>query len=407
MPYDVIVVGGGAAGLLCAATAALRGRKVLVLEKMERPVRKILVTGKGRCNLTNNCTTDELRVAVRTNPRFLYSAFSAFSSQDTINLFEQLGVPLKTERGGRVFPVSDKAMDIADALVGYARKSGADIKQAEITSLWIENGKLQGVFAGKERYAASNIVLATGGKSYPGTGSTGDGYGFAAEAGHEIIAPRASLIPIETKESWCADVMGLALKNVTLTVAQNGKKKPVFNAMGELLFTHFGVSGPLVLSASAHMNDKPEEYGLSIDLKPALSEAELDARILRDFEKYKNKDFRNALADLLPKALIPVIVNNSGIAPEAKVHQITRAERQALIAAIKVLKLTPKKFRPIEEAVITAGGVKISQIDPKTMQSKLLEGLFFAGELLDVDAYTGGYNLQIAFSTGYAAGMAV
>ena len=405
--YDVIVVGGGAAGLLCAGTAAARGRKVLVLEKMERPARKILVTGKGRCNLTNNCTPEELRAAVKANPRFLYSAFSVFSAQDTMNLFEQLGVPLKTERGGRVFPVSDKAMDIADALVRYAKKSGAEIKREEITALWIKEGSLHGVIAGKERYAADNVVLATGGKSYPGTGSTGDGYRFAAEAGHEIISPRPSLIPIETNESWCADAMGLSLKNITLTVLQQGKKKPVFSSMGELLFTHFGVSGPLVLSASAHMTAKPGDYKLLIDLKPALAENELDARILRDFEQYKNKYFRNALDDLLPRALIPVIIANSGIAPEAKVHQITRAERQALITAIKALTLTPKSFRPIEEAVVTAGGVKTLQVDPKTMQSKLMQGLFFAGELLDVDAYTGGYNLQIAFSTGYVAGMSV
>ena len=405
--YDVIVVGGGAAGLLCAGTAAARGRKVLVLEKMERPARKILVTGKGRCNLTNNCTPEELRAAVKANPRFLYSAFSAFSAQDTMNLFERLGVPLKTERGGRVFPVSDKAMDIADALVRYAKKSGAEIKREEITALWIQEGSLHGVITGKERYAADNVVLATGGKSYPGTGSTGDGYRLAAEAGHEIISPRPSLIPIETNESWCADAMGLSLKNITLTVLQQGKKKPVFSSMGELLFTHFGVSGPLVLSASAHMTAKPGDYKLLIDLKPALAENELDARILRDFEQYKNKYFRNALDDLLPRALIPIIIANSGIAPEAKVHQITRAERQALITAIKALTLTPKSFRPIEEAVVTAGGVKTSQVDPKTMQSKLMQGLFFAGELLDVDAYTGGYNLQIAFSTGYVAGMSV
>ena len=405
--YDVIIVGGGAAGLLCAAVAAARGKKTLVLEKMERPARKILVTGKGRCNLTNNCSPEELRAAVRTNPRFLYSAFSAFSAQDTMDLFEGLGVPLKTERGGRVFPVSDKAMDIADALVHHARKSGAELKQAEITSLWVEDNAIRGVFAGKERYAANSVVLATGGKSYPGTGSTGDGYRLATEAGHEIISPRPSLIPIETHEKWCTDVMGLSLKNVTLTVAQNGKKKPVYSNMGELLFTHFGVSGPLVLSASAHMTASVQEYMLTIDLKPALSEAELDTRILRDFEQYKNKDFRNALGDLLPRALIPVIIACSGISPDEKVHQITRAQRQALISAVKSLTLNPKRFRPIEEAVITAGGVKISQVDPKTMQSKLCGGLFFAGELLDVDAYTGGYNLQIAFSTAYVAGISV
>jgi predicted Rossmann fold flavoprotein len=405
---DVLIVGGGAAGLLCAGTAAFLGKRVLALEKMQRPARKILVTGKGRCNLTNNCGTDEFFAAVRTNSRFLHSAFAAFSPRDTIALFEGLGVPLKTERGGRVFPVSGRAMDIADALVRYTRRNGAKIIHKTASSLWIEKGALLGVVAGGgERIAAKSVVLATGGLSYPSTGSDGDGYRLAEQAGHTIIAQRPSLVPIETHETWCSDVMGLSLRNVTLSLIGRERKKPVFFEMGELLFTHFGVSGPLVLSASAHMRGAAADYSLQIDLKPALDENTLDARILRDFAAHANKDIQNALAELLPASLIPVIVSITGIPPHTKAREITKTQRRALLDTMKRLVLTPKCLRPIEEAVITAGGVKVSEVDPKTMQSKILPGLYFAGEILDVDAYTGGFNLQIAFSTGYAAGVAV
>jgi len=408
MNYDLIIIGGGAAGLICAGVASSRGKAVIVLEKMPRPARKILVTGKGRCNLTNNCITDELLAAVYSNPRFLHSAFAAFSPQDTIALFENLGVPLKTERGARVFPVSDRAMDIADALVGYAKRGGAKILHKEAASLWIENDILLGVITSSgERFAGGSVVIATGGLSYPSTGSTGDGYKLAEQAGHKIITPRPSLIPIETHERWPADAMGLSLRNVTLTVRKAGKKKPVFHEMGELLFTHFGVSGPLVLSASALIAGNIADYSMQIDLKPALDEQTLDARILRDLSEYSGREIANALIDLLPSGLIPIIVGLSEIDPHTRAREITKEQRRGILQLLKGLPLTPKVLRPIEEAVVTAGGVKVSEVDPKTMQSKILQGLYFAGEVLDLNARTGGFNLQIAFSTGYAAGMSI
>lgn len=407
MAWDVIVIGGGPAGLICAGTAARRGKKVLVAEKMERPARKILVTGKGRCNVTNNCDSDRFFAAVRNGGRFLQSAYSAFSAQDAMALVEGLGVPLKTERGDRVFPVSERAMDIADALVKYAKTGGAVIRRHEIEALWIEEEGLRGVVtADGERLEAGSVVVATGGLSYPGTGSTGDGYRLAEQAGHVLIPARASLIPIETAEPWCKDLMGLSLKNVELRVLDEnkGKKKPVFREQGEMLFTHFGVSGPLVLSASAHMAGEISRYRLEIDLKPALTPEQLDARLQRDFGENSNRDFSNSLGKLLPSALIPVVAGLSGIPADRKCNQITKEQRRSFAALLGALPLTPKAFRPIEEAVITAGGVKLSEVSPKTMESKLLPGLHFAGEVLDLDAYTGGFNLQIAYSTGYAAG---
>ncbi|MFV0400125.1 MAG: NAD(P)/FAD-dependent oxidoreductase [Oscillospiraceae bacterium] len=407
MAWDVIVIGGGPAGLICAGTAARRGKKVLVAEKMERPARKILVTGKGRCNVTNNCDSDRFFAAVRNGGRFLQSAYSAFSAQDAMALVEGLGVPLKTERGDRVFPVSERAMDIADALVKYAKTGGAVIRRHEIEALWIEEEGLRGVVtADGERLEAGSVVVATGGLSYPGTGSTGDGYRLAEQAGHVLIPARASLIPIETAEPWCKDLMGLSLKNVELRVLDEnkGKKKPVFREQGEMLFTHFGVSGPLVLSASAHMAGEISRYRLEIDLKPALTPEQLDARLQRDFGENSTRDFSNSLGKLLPSALIPVVAGLSGIPADRKCNQITKEQRRSFAALLGALPLTPKAFRPIEEAVITAGGVKLSEVSPKTMESKLLPGLHFAGEVLDLDAYTGGFNLQIAYSTGYAAG---
>lgn len=403
---DVIVVGGGAAGLICAGFAAKRGRNVLLLEKMERCARKLMITGKGRCNLTNSCGRDELIAAVKTNPRFMYSAFSAFTPNDLMKLVEALGVPLKTERGNRVFPVSDRAVDIVDALVKFAKSSGARIETgAECEALIIEDGKVAGVkISGGETVYAQSVVVAAGGRSYPLTGSAGDGYRLAEQAGHTIIETRPSLIPIVAQEDFCRDLMGLSLKNCTLTLKKKSGGKPVFEELGEMLFTHFGISGPLVLSASAHMSGDVRDYTLYIDLKPGLSAEQLDARLLRDFAANSNRDFFNCLAELLPRKLIPVMVRLSGIDGSTKAHQITKQQRVDFAALLKALPVTPVGFRPIEEAVVTSGGVSVKEINPKTMRSKLLDGLFFAGEVIDVDAYTGGFNLQIAFSTGFLAG---
>lgn len=406
MHSDAIIVGGGAAGLLCAGFAARRGKNILLLERMERPGRKLLITGKGRCNLTNNCDSDSFFASVRTNPRFLYSAYAAFSAQDTMALLEELGVSLKTERGGRVFPRSDRSMDIVDALARFAGAS-ARIERERVCGLLLEDGHVAGVRTESGRMITSeSVVVATGGKSYPLTGSTGDGYVLAGQAGHTIAPQRPSLIPIVTEEKWPRDLMGLSLKNCTLRVRKGGGK-PVFEELGEMLFTHFGISGPLVLSASAHMTGALSDYRVEIDLKPGLSEQQLDARLLRDFGENSNRDFINSLGALLPRKLIPVVVRLSGIEGDAKVHQISREQRKGLVRLLKALSLTPSAFRPIEEAVITAGGVKVGEVHPGTMQSKLVGGLYFAGEVLDLDAYTGGYNLQIAFSTGYLAAQSI
>lgn len=412
---DLLIVGGGAAGLLAAGVAARRGLSVRVLEKMERPGRKLMITGKGRCNLTNDCGCDEFLAAVRANPKFLYSAAEALSPHDTMAFFESLGVPLKTERGGRVFPKSDRAVDVVDALVSHAKREGALLEQKTVKKLLIEEAgnsaaenemftALQGVVTDSgEKINASKVLVATGGVSYPRTGSTGDGYALAQQAGHTVIPPHASLVPIVTQEDWCREAMGLSLRNVRLSLFKDGRKKPVFTEQGEMLFTHFGVSGPLVLSASAHMRGSVSDYTLAIDLKPALTQEQLDARILRDFGQYANRDFANALGDLLPRALIPAVVRLSGINPQTKVHYVTKEARKKLGQLLKALPLTPAALRPIEEAVITAGGVSVREVDPRTMCSRLLPGLYFAGEVLDLDAYTGGYNLQIAFSTAYLA----
>ncbi|SDN32082.1 NAD(P)/FAD-dependent oxidoreductase [Acetanaerobacterium elongatum] len=404
--YDILVIGAGAAGLMAAGQAAELGKSVLLLEKNERPARKVMITGKGRCNVTNNCDETAFISKVKTNGRFLYSAISTFPPRDTIAFFEEHGLKLKTERGNRVFPVSDKAVDVVDCLVRYVKEQGVHLVQGTVKSLMIENQAVCGVvLEDGSRIQASSVVVATGGLSYPLTGSTGDGYRLARQAGHTIIEPTPSLVPIVTQESWCKDVMGLSLKNVTLTVHEKGKSKPVFSELGEMLFTHFGVSGPLVLSASSVMDARRiPDYTLSIDLKPGLSEEQLDKRLQRDFSINLNKDFINSLGDLLPKKLIPVIVYLCNIAPGTKVNQLTREMRKTLVDTIKSVNLTPKEFRPIEEAVITSGGVKVTEINPKTMQSKLCLGLYFAGEVIDVDAFTGGYNLQIAFSTGVLAG---
>lgn len=405
----IVIIGGGAAGLMVAYSASLKygkGAEITVIEKNERPARKVMITGKGRCNVTNNCDVDTLVANVPKNGKFLFSAFSGFDSKDTMGLFESLGVPLKTERGNRVFPVSDKAVDIVDALVGAVKKSGADILHAVAKKILTENGAVAGVLLENgEVISADSVILATGGMSYPLTGSTGDGYKIAQALGHTVTELKPSLVPLTVHEGFCSRLSGLALKNVTLSVFEEGKKKPVFSELGEMLFTHFGISGPLTLSASAHMRRMGKTtYTAYIDLKPALSLEQLDSRILRDFEDEKNKDFANSLDKLLPKSLIPVIIALSGIEPTLKVNQICREMRTSLCRVIKALPLHITGFRTIEEAIITGGGISVKEINPTTMESKLVNGLYFAGEIIDADAYTGGFNLQIAFSTGFAAG---
>ena len=408
MSEKILIIGAGAAGLMAAGTISGRGKDVTILERNDKPARKVAITGKGRCNVTNNCRElSELIANVPTNGRFLYSAFSNFMPQDTIELIEDMGVPLKCERGNRVFPCSDKAMDIVDALVHYGTDDGAEIIHGRAGELIIKDGVLKGVrtFDGEE-IAADKVIIATGGKSYPLTGSTGDGYELARQAGHTIIEPKPSLVPLNAHEGFCTDLMGLSLRNVTMKVIDTKKKNKIIDDdFGEMLFTHFGISGPMVLSASSRIRDmEPGRYIVSIDLKPALTEEQLDARILRDFSGNTNKDFINSLGALLPRKLIPVVGKLSGIKANEKVNQITKEQRHKLVALLKNFKVTVKSFRPIDEAIVTSGGVKITEIDPKTMQSKLLPGLYFAGEVIDVDAYTGGFNLQIAFSTGRLAG---
>lgn len=405
---QILVIGGGAAGLMAAGFASRAGAAVTLLERNARPARKILITGKGRCNVTNDCSDIRTLVeAVPANGRFLYSAFSAFMPGDTVAFFEGMGVPLKTERGGRVFPQSDKSCDIADALVRFARESGVQIVQGRAVHLRVENGRVSGaVTETGQLYRADAVIVATGGLSYPRTGSTGDGYALAQEAGHTLVPTHPSLSALDVHEGWCSDLQGLSLRNSALKVEDTQKRKVIYTDFGEMLFTHFGVSGPMILSASSHMRRMdPGRYRLHIDLKPALDPEQLDRRILRDFETSKNRNFINALDLLLPKKLVPVIVRLSGIPASRKVNAVTREERLTLGALLKDLTLTVTGFRPIEEAIVTAGGVPTKEIDPKTMQSKLLPGLYFAGEVIDVDAYTGGYNLQIAFATGKLAGL--
>ena len=407
----VVIIGGGAAGLKAAISAANKYKNsdasIVIVEKNARPARKVMITGKGRCNVTNNCDLDTLIANTPRNPRFLYSAFSAFNTADTITYFESVGVPLKTERGNRVFPVSDKAVDIVDALVNNVKALGVKIINGEAVAILTENGAVCGVkLANGDVLSADSVVVATGGVSYPVTGSTGDGYKFAKTLGHTITDISGSLVPINCHEGFCSRLSGLTLKNVTLSLFENGKKKPTYTEMGEMLFTHFGISGPLVLSASAYLK-AGKEYTVYIDLKPALSLEMLDGRILRDFGEAQNKDFINSLEKLLPKSLIPVVVNLSGIERDKKVNQISREERLRLCEVIKNLPLHVTGLRPVEEAIITRGGVSVKEINPTTMESKLVSGLFFAGEVIDVDAFTGGFNLQIAFSTGYLAGQNV
>ncbi len=400
---DVIVIGAGAAGMMAAITAAERGKQVLLIEKNKEFGLKIGITGKGRCNLTNNCTLTEFLENVPTNPRFLYRALTDFSSQDTMSFFEALGVPLKTERGRRVFPQSDSAGDIRHTLRRQADKLCKCVKE-RVKELILSDGSVIGVKTDKTSHYANNIIIATGGMSYPRTGSTGDGYRLAQSAGHTIVSPTGSLVPLVCAGKICKELMGLSLRNIKITVTKDGKC--LYSDEGELLFTHFGLSGPTVLSASSVIGRR-YPVTLSIDLKPALDYETLDKRILKDFSENKNKIFINSLSALLPSKLIPVFVSVTGISPNKKVNEITREERKVICEALKSFSLTVTGTRPVEEAIVTSGGVSVKEINPSTMESKLVSGLYFAGEVIDVDAYTGGYNLQIAFSTGHLAGESV
>lgn len=405
----MIVIGAGPAGVIAAATAAKNGHRVTIYDKNKFPLRKLMITGKGRCNITNDSDPEELITQVIHNPHFLYSAFYQFPVSSILDILHEQGVETKVERGGRIFPVSDKARDVADALVRYAKSFGVSFRmQTEVTGLLIKDDVVTGVKLKDSGLSlADRVIIATGGCTYPVTGSTGDGYRFAEACGHKIIPPKPALVPIVTEEEWVRELQGLSLRNVTLTLFDH-KKKALFSDMGELLFTHFGMSGPLVLSASSLMENPQEHaYTLSIDLKPALDVEMLDRRLCRDFEKESRKTFSNALDGLLPRALIPVFVRLSGVDPEQRVHQITREQRHCLVQLLKNFTLTPKAFRPMAEGIVTSGGVSVKEVNPSTMESKKINHLFFAGELLDLDAFTGGYNLQIAFSTGYLAGISL
>lgn len=392
--------------MFCAAHAAAAGLRTGVAEHGRSLGRKLGITGKGRCNLTNDCSADEVLKNIPRNPRFLYSALSKFAPADVMEYFENLGVPLKTERGRRVFPVSDKAGDIVRALERQLHKTGAEVIRGNCTRLIIEQGECRGAVISGREVRAGAVVLATGGASYPATGSDGSGYALARQAGHTVIPPEPSLIPMETEERWVAEAAGLDLRNISMRLTRDGKT--LYEDFGELLFTAYGVGGPTILSASAHIPEmKPGEYCIEIDLKPALSEKKLDDRILRDFAERRGMRFADSLRGLLPAQLAPVIAELSGIPADRKVDEVTKEQRRELGRLLKRLTLHVTKFRPIEEAIITRGGVSVKEINPNTMESKLCRGLYFAGEIIDCDAYTGGFNLQIAFSTAYAAAMAI
>lgn len=410
----VVIIGGGPAGMLSAIKSAQEGNDVTILEKMNTCGRKLLITGKGRCNITNAIDIDEFIKNIPGNGKFLYSAFQNFNNQDIIKILEQEGVHTKVERGNRVFPTSDKSMDVLNALLKILKKLNVKIKtNTKVKEILVQENTVCGVLTeNNEKIEAKKVILATGGKSYPATGSTGDGYEIVKKLGHTITEIKGSLVPLKIYEvDICKELQGLSLKNVKIHIKSENKK--IYEDFGEMLFTHFGVSGPIILSASAVMlrykniNEllSKQKVKLQIDFKPALTNEKLDARIQRDFEKMKNKQFKNSLNELLPQKLIPIIIEKSGINPDKQVNEITRTERLNLVALLKNFELTIKDFKEIEEAIVTAGGVSIKEINPKTMESKLINGLYFAGEIIDVDAYTGGFNLQIAYSTGYTAGM--
>lgn len=400
---DAVIIGGGAAGSFCAITAARRGLSVIVLEPNEKIGRKLRITGKGRCNVTNNSDIRTVMNHIPDHSRFLYGALTRFSPEDTMQFYEDLGIPLKTERGNRVFPVSDNANDIADALQNELRRLGVTIIHEKAVDLITEDGRVCAVETSNQRIRTDRCVIATGGKSYPKTGSEGSGYRLASKLGHSIVSPLPSLVPLVSDDRCCAELQGLSLRNIELSAFEDDKS--IYRERGEMLFSHFGITGPLVLSASAHMRHfGTAEYKVILDLKPALDEKTLDLRILRDFSKYQNKAIRNALGDLLPKAMIPVILSRIAVPGGKPVHEITKEERKKLVHELKNFTITINGTRPIEEAVVTAGGVSTDEINPRTMESKLVSGLYFAGEIMDLDAYTGGYNLQIAWSTANLAG---
>lgn len=403
MIYDGIVVGGGPAGMFAAITAAERGERVLLLERNERLGKKLLITGKGRCNVTNDCTPEEVLQNIPRNSRFLFSAMSACPPQKMKDFFEGSGCPLKTERGNRVFPVSDRSVSVLEALQRRLRKSGVNVRTGRVTDLLTSEGRISGVALGAEQISAKWVILATGGLSYPTTGSTGDGYALAQRLGHTILPTEGSLVPLEADED-CAQMQGLSLRNVAVKLVDQ-KGKVLFSDFGELLFTHFGVSGPTVLSASAHL--KGTGCKLLLDLKPALDEAKLNDRILRDLQMYRNRSMENALTDLLPRSMIPVVLNRLQIDPGLQANSLNKQQRRNLVTLLKAFPIIISSKRPVDEAIITSGGIKVSEISPKTMESKIIKGLYFAGEVIDCDAYTGGFNLQIAWATAFAAGMAV
>ena len=402
---SVLIIGGGAAGMMAAIAAGYNGNEVHLFEKNDRLGKKIFITGKGRCNITNASSIENHFSNIIYNEKFLYSAYNNFSSEDICNMIESTGIETKIERGNRVFPVSDKAADVVSALERYIRKNKVKLHlNSPVKGIEVKDGLAVGIKTAGGVVETDAVIVCTGGLSYPGTGSTGDGYKFAKDCGHKVTKLYPSLVPLRTKENWCSEVMGLSLKNIAISI-KNNKGKELYKDFGEMLFTHFGVSGPVILSASRHLLGKFDEgLKLYIDLKPALDEKTLDSRILRDFEKYINKDFSNALGDLLPQKLIPVVIRLSGIDNGKKVHDITKEERKRLVSVIKGLELNITGTTGYNEAVITSGGIDVDEINPSTMESKLIKNLYFAGEVLDCDAYTGGYNLQIAFSTGFTAG---
>lgn len=403
MKYDGIVIGGGPAGMFAAITAARRGKRVLLLERNDRLGKKLLITGKGRCNVTNNCDAREVLQNVPRNGRFLFSAMAACPPAKVMEFFESAGCALKTERGNRVFPVTDRSQSVLDALQRELRQSGVTVRTGRVMNIVTENGKAVAVELSGERLDADWVILATGGLSYPTTGSTGDGYSIARALGHTVTPTEGSLVPLEGSAD-CAEMQGLSLRNVSVKLL-DAKGKLLFSDFGELLFTHFGVSGPTVLSASAHL--KGQGCRLIIDLKPALEENKLNERILRDLQLYKNRSMENALTDLLPRSMIPVVLRRLDIPADLQANSLNKQQRRALVGLLKAFPVEIIGKRPVAEAIITSGGVKISEIDPKTMESKVVPGLYFAGEIIDCDAYTGGFNLQIAWATAYAAGMSV
>lgn len=402
----VVIIGAGPAGMTAAYSASQNGIDVVLVEKNERVGRKLLITGKGRCNITNNCEVEELIANVNTNGKFLYSAFYTFTNDAVMEMFESLGVRLKTERGNRVFPESDRAMDVVDAMARLIKRKNIKLVTGKtVKDIKEKNGKVESVVLsdGKE-IKADAVIIATGGASYQRTGSTGDGYRLAEKLGHKITPLKPSLIGLEIQEDFVYKLKGLSLRNVAINV-YGKKNKKIYDDFGEMEFTDYGVDGPIIKSASCIMRDlSKESYKISLDLKPALDHEKLDKRVQRDFQKYINKRFENSLSDLLPSKMIPVVVELSGIDPATPVNSITKEERRNLVNTIKNIEMHVKRYRPMEEAIVTSGGVKTSEINSSTMESKLVEGLYFAGEVIDVDAYTGGFNLQIAFSTGYLAG---